>query len=90
MVATVLLIRYFLAQYLFIIDDEADPNECLKSSWRMMKGNMMKVIELILSFILWLISCVLIIPIFYVMPYMMVSEAICAKWLIDLNNEQKQ
>lgn len=88
--ATVLLIRYFLAQYLFIIDDAVDPKECLKSSWKMMNGNMMKVIKLLLSFILWILLCCLVIPIFYVMPYMMVSEAICAKWLIDLNNEQKQ
>ena len=88
--AMILLVRYFLAQYLFIIDDEANPNECIKASWKMMNGNVMKVIELILSFILWILLCCLVIPIFYVMPYMMVSQAICAKWLIDLNNKREQ
>lgn len=88
--ALILINRYFLAPYLFVIDDEADPSRCIKASWAMMNGYVMKVIGLILSFILWFVLCIFVIPAFYVGPYVMISQAVCAKWLIDLKIKQKQ
>lgn len=86
----VVVLRYFLASYLFVINDESDPVNCIKVSWEKMKGNRMKVIKLLFSFILWLLLCIFVLPLLYVVPYMMISQAVCAKWLLDLLNKTEE
>ncbi len=80
--------KYFLAQYLFI---EADKNtshmQIIKISALYMKNNMKKYLQLLASFVPWLLLCFFFLPLLYAAPYMLVSFANSAKWIIKIEQE---
>lgn len=58
----------------------------IKTSWKLTKGHVGKIFLTGLSFILWIIFCILIIPIFYVLPYVQLT---LINLYYDLKNSQK-
>lgn len=78
-------LRYFPAIYLLIDGEE---KEAKKAVWRgtdMMKKNYMRLILLYLSFIPWMLLCILTVGIglFVVGPWMQISMAVFYKDLIE-------
>ncbi len=80
-------LRYFLAPYLLAEHPEQKASQCIKSGVRLVKGHKAELFGFMLSFIGWMLLCIFIIPIFYVMPYMQSSYAVYARYLIQLGEE---
>ncbi len=49
--------------------------------------NLGAALKLILSFIGWIALCFFVVPAFYVLPYLMTSMAVSAKWLMAIDGE---
>lgn len=82
-----ILLRYFLAQYVVVAKNEKSVNHCIHYSWRRMKGFRKSVFVLVLSFIGWFLLSFFVLPIIFVVPYFRVSLATCAKWIMQDKNE---
>lgn len=73
--------------YILADDDSKNAGWYIKESFKLSKGHNIDIIKLILSFILWILACFFVFPVFYVIPYMGVSLGNSAKWLIQLKKE---
>lgn len=82
-----ILLRYFLAEYLFVQDPDSKASFHFSTSRRMMKGSTGRVVALFISFIPGLLLCLLIVPVMYVVPVMRASFAVLAS---DIMNEYAQ
>lgn len=80
--------RYFLVPFLYFKNDSLDSSEYFTQSKIIMNGNCDKVVKLVVSFIWWIMLCVLAVPILYVFPYIVQSLCISGKWLLNLRNGQ--
>ena len=80
-------LRYFLAPYLLAEHPEQKAGQCIKNGVRMVKGHKAELFVFMLSFFGWALLCVLIVPIFYVLPYMHSSYAVYARYLIQLGEQ---
>lgn len=92
---TLLMIKYFLADYLFAAINDFDGgikkvNSCFSRSKELMTGQSGRVISLAISFIPAILSCVLIVPILYVYPYMNASFAVLARDIIKEAKESEK
>lgn len=61
--------RYSQAMFYYANDSSLGVMESIKLSRQSMRGRWLEYIVLILSFIPWWFSCILVIPCFYVFPY---------------------
>lgn len=83
--------KYFLSQYLYAGSDEKRRlSEPIRTSIKYMKGNHDKYFKLVISFIPWLALSFFILPMFYTYPYINVSFANSARWLIKLGKEKER
>ncbi len=70
-----IILRYTLTFYIFLDNPELRWRATLNESKRMMAGNLWRYIGLSLSFIGWLLLCLLIIPSLWIEPYMSTTMA---------------
>lgn len=77
-----ILMRYFPAVFLLAEDNTRKVREVIRSSVRYSRGYRWETTKFLLSFILWLLTCYFIIPVFYVGPYLFASSTIFAKHII--------
>lgn len=81
--------KFFPAGYLYVESDgERKAGDIISHSACIMRGNTSKYFTLCLSFIPWLLFSLLILPGMYSLPYICVSFANSAKWIINLSNQQ--
>lgn len=81
--------KYFLAFKLFSNDCTMKVSRYFYFSKKIMQGNCSKVIRLFFSFSWWLMLCITVLPILYVLPYFMQAMSLSAKWILELSrNEQ--
>ncbi len=90
-----LMLKYFLADYLFASMNDFDKgmkkiNHCFSHSKELMSGQTGRVIALAVSFIPLIVSCVLIVPVLYVYPYMNASFAVLARDIIKESKENEK
>ncbi len=78
-----LSLRFFFAKYLFCGEYGYDAMDCLRYSAKYMKGHIGSVLGVVISFVGWFLSCVLILPLAYVIPFYNASMAACAQDIID-------
>lgn len=76
--------RYLLAYYLFDESGKATVSAVIRESARVMDGQMGKAAAFALSFAPWMLSCVFLLPIFYVYPYYQQSRAVFARQALSL------
>ncbi len=82
--------KYFLAQYLYIDSRGGEAySAIIRRSIEYMKGNAEKYLMLFFSFVPWLLLCFFFIPLLYVFPYMTVSFANSAKWIIKTRDSEQ-
>ncbi len=84
--------KYSLVKYLINKHKNIKAREVIKLSCKITKGEKGKIAVFDLSFILWFVLCILIIPILYVSPYYMTSKALYSKVLIEryyMEHQQK-
>lgn len=80
--AWVFLKRYALARYLFA-EGECTVRQAIRQSVYFMKGRKGELFLFDLSFIGWFISCILVVPAFYVAPYYLCANALYARVMIE-------
>lgn len=69
-------LRYGLFYAVMFTDPDAPSKSILKGSKRLIKGKKLRFIGFTLSFIGWILLGILIIPLFFVIPYIMSSYAV--------------
>ena len=75
--------RYFLVCYLFAADPCAKVKGVFRKSIRLTRGRKIELFILDLSFLLYYISCILVLPLLYVTPYTNTTKAIYARIIIE-------
>lgn len=65
-----------MVNYILVDNPDIKVMDALKKSWDMTKGKKGTIFLLILSFIGWILLCIFLIPVVYVLPYFMVCEAV--------------
>lgn len=70
----VTLKRYSMCNYVIFTNDETDSIKIIAKSIELIEKNTVKYAVYSLSFIGWIFSCVLIIPVFYVLPYIKMAK----------------
>lgn len=86
----IFLARYFLAKYLLSSDRKVKVRAALKESLQMMHGHWMELFFLDITFLPYYFSCIFILPILGVLPYVQTSKAIYAKiWIEKYRSEQE-
>lgn len=75
-------LRYTLGPYLLADDPAISVRRAIKLSVRYMRGYQTRMLGFYLSFVLWGLLCVLVLPLLYVFPYQQASLAIYARYLI--------
>lgn len=78
--------KYFAAAYLFVNDDiNIYWKDCIKASKLLMKGNTLKPVKLLISFIPWFLLCFFVFPWIYVFPYYNQAKSLSSRWIYELN-----
>lgn len=81
-------LKYFPVFALYFEHEEEDIPELFRRSKRIMRLHAPEATSLIFSFTPWLLLCLTILPILYVVPYMTQSLCIGAKWMLRADNER--
>ncbi|MBQ7654795.1 MAG: DUF975 family protein [Clostridia bacterium] len=66
--------RYRLCFILFYENEGISPFEAMKYSARLMDESCFRLARLKISFLPWILSCIFVLPVFYVYPYYKISE----------------
>lgn len=86
----VYMTRYFVALKLFCDDENQPVSRYFADSKIIMNGHTGDVIKLVLSFTLWILLCVLVLPILYVLPYFTQAMCISGKWITQLTRNGQE
>lgn len=82
-ICVIFLQRYFLTRYLIVSGECTKVRQAIKLSIKIMNGKKIDFILLLLSFSGWILSCILIIPIFFVFPYIKISLTLYSRYLVE-------
>ncbi len=82
-----LCIRYFLSFFLYFEDESLAVSQLCTLSKSYMKRFKGSVMKLILSLFPWILSCILIIPGIFAVPFVLTSLSTSAKWIIALHHQ---
>lgn len=74
-VTAYITLGFSLAFWVAVDRPELGIVDCMRESWQLMAGRRWEYFVLQLSFILWVFACILIVPIFWVNPYMEITIA---------------
>lgn len=74
-------LRYFTVYAVSIDEEYASTKQVFERNREIMRGHTGSAAKLLLSFTPWLLLCLTILPMLYVIPYMTQSLCISAKWL---------
>lgn len=75
-----------MAQYIFVDNPDKKAIECLRESKKLMNGHKMEYLLFELSFIGWVLLCMLVIPAIWVIPYMTTAQAMYYDKLKELSD----
>lgn len=78
-------LRYFLVIRLFSENTSKKINSYFKESVYLMNGNKAKVLKLFFSFTPWILLCFTVLPILYVLPYVMQAMSLSGKYILELS-----
>lgn len=77
-------LRYIAGFLLFFKDESKKCSYYFATSKKIMSCNDKKTFKLILSYTPWILLCITILPMMYVLPYMTQALCISTKWIIQL------
>lgn len=78
------IIIFIYPLFVYVSDDELGVGGSLASLGTAVK-NRAKLVRLTFTFTGWLLLCFFVVPAFYVVPYLMTSYAVSARWIIQMN-----
>lgn len=73
---------FVLSSYIFVSNPDLNVFKCIKMSQMLMKDKKGELLKLYLSFIPWIFVCVLVFPVFFVVPYFYMSLTVFANEII--------
>lgn len=77
-----LTLKYYMAPVLFIADDEIDSDEAMHMSAVISKKSYIDFISLIFSFLGWILLSLLIFPLLFTLPYILVSYLVHVRFAV--------
>ncbi|MBQ4569263.1 MAG: hypothetical protein IJA62_04330 [Ruminococcus sp.] len=80
----------FLTMYLIVDIDNIPAKNALWISEQFMRGYEKSVHRILLRYLPFLVLCLAVIPLLFVIPYVMTSYAVSAKWIIKLQSKQNE
>ena len=80
-------IKYYLSVKLFCDDDSKNISYYFSTSKVIMRNHRWDVVKLTLSFSLWFLLCVTVLPMIYVVPYYVQTMCISGKWFYELSRD---
>lgn len=86
---TLYSLKYFVVFTLSVENEQLKPDELFRFSKMIMADKTYDATRLIFSFTPWMLLCLLILPMLYVIPYMTQSLCIGAKWMTRATFERK-
>ena len=78
----IITLGFAFVDCVLIDNPDLKPIGILKKCWNLMKGYKLQFFGFEFSFILWMFACVLIIPIIYVFPYVVVANVCFYEYLV--------
>ncbi len=89
------MVRYYLAAFIFVANDEIEPAEAFNMSYIISKRTGGDFIGLALSFAPWILISVFVAPLIFTLPYFMASYGVHCRFAItaynrDVDNFNKQ
>ncbi|MBE6753085.1 MAG: hypothetical protein E7559_01825 [Ruminococcaceae bacterium] len=78
-----IMLRWFVARYLFTAGIRQSVARCFSTSAEFMRGHVFKVLRVYISLLPLILSCLLVAPIVYAVPVINASLAACAQDIID-------
>lgn len=83
-------LRYYTVFTLSSDHPEFSPKEVFQTSKQIMKHHTGSAAKLIFSFIPWLLLCLTVLPMLYVIPYLTMSKCVSAKWMTEAAMEENE
>lgn len=80
-----IVLRWFVAKYLYVSGHEYGVGECFRRSSRYMKKHIGRIMLIIMTCIPMWLSCIFVLPALYVIPYYNAIMAAAAQDIIDEN-----
>ena len=80
-------LKYYIAPVLFIADDNMDSAEAIHMSTIIAKGSAIDFVYLFFSLIGWIFICLFLIPIIFVMPYLVCSYLVHVRFAVAKYNK---
>ena len=80
-------IFFYIAPVLFIADDNMDCAEAIHMSTIIAKGSSIDFVYLFFSFIGWILICFFLIPIVFVLPYLICSYLVHIRFAVAKYNK---
>ena len=84
--AVIINIRLIIPEFVFVDNFEANVFDIAKV---ISKKHLKEYYKLIATFIIWILSCMFVLPALYVIPYLTTSLGTTSKWLINMYKEGK-
>jgi uncharacterized membrane protein len=82
------MLAYSMAFYIFADNQDLNIDEYLTRSRKMMEGYKLNYLAFNLSFIGWILLCLLVIPMIWVIPYIATAQALYYDELKKTNSEE--
>lgn len=80
-------LKYALAPYLYVLEPGADPAGLIKKSRTLMKNNYRYLLKTGFSLMGWLIPCILIFPVIFIIPYIEMVYTAAINEIIEQSKE---
>ena len=85
-----MMLRLFLAPFLFVEDSSLSAGMCFRLSAQKMRFFRGHLFSLICSFLGWLVLCLFSFPLLYVFPYFAAALSNSAKWILFENHRAEE
>lgn len=83
-------IKYAPVPYLYALEPGANPAEIIRKSKRLMKTNFRYLLEAMFSVIGWVVPCILIFPMIFIVPYIEMVYAAAINEIIENDTEKEK
>lgn len=82
-----IMLKYYLAPFLFVADEDMDVMEAIHKSTVLTRATAVDFLILVLSFLGWILLSVLVIPLIFTLPYMVMSYVVHSRFAVANYNK---
>ena len=82
-----IMLKYYLAPFLFVADEDMDVMEAIHKSTVLTRATAVDFLILVLSFLGWILLSVLVMPLIFTLPYMVMSYVVHSRFAVANYNK---